>query len=111
MGAAKISVPAPALVKPPVPPMVWPMPNWNPLVSIVPPPAFNVIGRNRFPAAPTSCSVPPLKVSVSPAVPRLLSLEIASVPWLIVHGVAWPGVPVSVQVPVPVFWNTPKFWN
>ena len=58
-----------------------------------------------------SCSVPPLKVSVSPAVPRLLPLVIASVPWLIVHGVTWPGLLVNVQVPAPVFTNTPKFWN
>ena len=77
----RVSVPAPTLVRPPVPPMPCETVVLKLLVSIVPPPASSVIARvpARLKLAP-SCSVPPLKVSPPLALPRLASLDTDSVP-------------------------------
>src|SRR5262249_61780472 len=78
-----------------------------PLVSNVPPPELSDTARLVV-KPDRNCKVPPPKLSVPELLPRLLSLDTASVPALIAHEVTVLVVLVSVQVLVPVFWNTPK---
>ena len=101
--AVRTSVPMPVSVRPPPPTrrrrghgVAW--------VSNVPPPALSVTARVEVSAA-LNCKVPPLKLGVALAAPRLSSAEIASVPPFSAQFVVSAVVPLSVQVPVPVFWR------
>jgi hypothetical protein len=76
----RFSVPRPCFTKPPGPEILPAATTLYPLVSIVPPPTpANTIGRLDD-MGPKACNVPPEKVSVSFATPRLESENIASVP-------------------------------
>jgi hypothetical protein len=97
----KIIVPAPVLVSAPVP-AIAPVHERSVSVWKVPPPALMVTVRLEVNAA-VFCSVPPLKVTVLAAAPRLPSLEIERVPCRICQLVTAVVVFVSVQVLVPVF--------
>ncbi len=78
-----------------------------PLVSKVPPPLLSVTVRLVV-NPERNCNVPPLKERLPELLPRLLSLDTASVPALIAQDVTALVVPVSVQVLLPVFWKVPK---
>ena len=80
-------MPAPVLVRPPLPPMSPLRPAKGPApTSIVPPPALSVMVRPVVNAV-SNRNVPPLKLSPPDASPRLASCDTARVPALIVHGV------------------------
>ena len=66
-----VSVPAPALVRPPLPVIPCAMVVLKPSVSKVPPPTSSAMARvaERLKLAP-HCSVPPSKVSPPEAAPR-----------------------------------------
>jgi hypothetical protein len=99
-------MPAPFLVRPPVPAMTLEITRALPLVSIVPPPAFKVIAR-LVEIKPSACSVPPLKLRAPPMPPSLLSLEAATVPPLIARPPVKPLSTPSVSVPAPVLVTPP----
>jgi hypothetical protein len=85
-----------------VPEIVPPSVELLPLVSTVPPPALSVTAR--FEVKPDkNCRVPPPKERLPELLPRLLSLDTASVPALTAQEVTVVVVLVSVQVLVPVF--------
>jgi hypothetical protein len=77
-----VSVPVPALVSPPVPPIAPDRVAAWPLVSIVPPPTLRVTVRAELKPAPY-CKVPPPKLRPPATAPRLPSLETESAPPLI----------------------------
>ena len=78
-------------------------------VMNVPPPALRVTARDGSSVRLLSaCKAPPLKVRAPDAAPRLVSDEIASAPPLMIQGVTAGVVPVSVQVPLPLFSKMPK---
>jgi hypothetical protein len=80
--AESVSVPALVLLRLPLPEII------PPIVSVVP---------------ESTSNVPPLNVRPPPLAPSTPSLLIDSVPADSVHGVTALVVPVSVQVPGPVF--------
>ena len=90
------------------------MPEITPLaVYVVPasvcsvPPSRTTMARLAVMSAVLR-SVPPSRVNVPAASPRLASVEMASVPAMICQGVTAVVEPVSVQVFGPSFWYPPK---
>ena len=75
----RVSVPAPFLLRSPVPVKSPVNSESNPLVSIVPPPAFSVTARPLMIEA-VVCSVPPSNVRGPAASPRLLSALTDTIP-------------------------------
>jgi len=76
-----MSVPLPALVRLPLPPIGPANVAVKPLVSNVPLPVSVTVRAELKPAS--HCNVPPPKLSPPLAAPRLLSFDTASVPPLI----------------------------
>src|SRR5438132_2940906 len=73
-----------------------------PLVSKVPPPALSVTARLVV-KPERNCKAPPPKARPPALLPRLPSLETASVPALTIVPPVYVFAPVSVSVPVPTF--------
>jgi hypothetical protein len=76
-------MPAPILVSPPLPTMLPDSVALLPLVSKVPPPALSVMSRLVV-KPDRNCKAPPPKARPPVLLPRLPSLETASVPALTV---------------------------
>ena len=100
----KTNVPAPDLVKVPVPLKMPDNVSSKPLVSIVPPPALKAISRLVDKIA-LVCKVPPPN-AIFP-VPKLLILDMANAPALILVKSEYVLFPDKVSVPVPVLVNAP----
>jgi hypothetical protein len=101
-----VSVPAPIFVSPPAPEMPPASVALLPFVSNVPPPLFSVTARLVV-KPDRNCKVPPAKARPPELLPRLPSLDTASVPALIVVPPRYVLLADSVSVPAPIFVSPP----
>jgi hypothetical protein len=111
--AAKVSVPRPDLVRPPLPLIAPVSVALLPLVLMMPPCAASTIGVVIASLAPLIRSVPPVKVAAAPAqftAPAVLAMKIPPLPSIALPLPHMPGpngwvpaamVPREVRAPVP----------